>query len=218
MRTPFKDYLSQGKSNNYLDSEASGKLKAGEAAIVLTKKFKTKIYAKELHVFSSEWHHAGLFKKGNGKSTGRHVYFLTPTEVDGIRLETILENRARAEEAALTAGEPVQGWYVEFVRAPSQKGKKRWLPLLGLYKGPKGEASKTFAPLSDEAYADAARFQGKQLKPYAKHYSEVIEGREAGKPRAGHKTGEEAASPASRPAAQRPKVPYSGPAKPLRPR
>lgn len=176
MRTPFKDYLAQGKSNNYLHSEASGKLKAGEAALLLTKKFKTKIYAKELHVFSTEWHHAGLFRGDSGKSKGRHVYFLTPADVDKITLEAVLKNRAIAEEAVRTAGEPVQGWYVEFVKSPgAHYSKKKWIPLLGLFRGRKGDAPKTFVPLSDEAYADAQKYQGKQLKPYAVRYDQVAE-------------------------------------------
>jgi hypothetical protein len=176
VRTPFKDYLAQGKSNNYLHSEASGKLKAGEAALALTKKFKTKIYAKELHVFSSEWHHAGLFKGGSGKFKGRHVYFLTPADLEKICLDAILENRALAEEAARTAGETVQGWYVEFVKSPgAHYGKKGWIPLMGLFRGRKGDAPRTFAPLSDEAYADARKYQGKQLKPYASKYDQVVE-------------------------------------------
>jgi hypothetical protein len=175
VRTPFKDYLAQGKSNNYLQSEVSGKLKAGEAALLLTKKFKTKIYAKELHVFSSEWHHAGLFRGSSGKSKGRHVYFLTPADLEKISLDAILKNRALAEEAVRTAGEAVQGWYIEFVKSPGTHGKGRWIPLMGLFRGRKGDAPKTFVPLSDEAYADAQKYQGKQLKPYAGKYDQVVE-------------------------------------------
>lgn len=151
-------------------------MKAGEAALLLTKKFKTKIYARELHVFSSEWHHAGLFRGDSGKSKGRHVYFLTAVDVGKITLDAVLKNRAIAEEAARTAGEAVQGWYVEFVKSPgSQYGKRGWIPLMGLFRGRKGDAPKTFVPLSDEAYADAQKFQGKQLKPYAGKYDQVVE-------------------------------------------
>jgi len=176
MRTPFKDYLEQGKSNNYLHSEATGKLKAGEAALVLTKKFKTKIYAKELHVFSSEWHHAGLFKGGSGKFKGRHVYFLTPEEVDKISLEAVLQHRKIADEAALSANDLVRGWYVEFVKGPRNRyGKRNWVPLMGLYRGPKGNAPKTFKDLTPDAFEEAQKFQGKQLKPYASRYDEIVE-------------------------------------------
>jgi hypothetical protein len=81
-----------------------------------------------------------------------------------------------AEEALRTAGDPVQGWYVEFVKSPgAQYGKKRWIPLLGLFRGRKGDAPKTFVSLSDEAYADAQKYQGKQLKPYAVRYDQVAE-------------------------------------------
>lgn len=177
MRTPFKDYLEQGKSNNYLHSEVMGKLKAGEAALVLSKKFKTKVYAKELHVFSSEWHHAGIFKGSRGKLGGRHVYFLTQEEVNKIDLEEILAHRKAAAEKALTADEPVQGWYVEFVKGPKNRyGKRSWMPLMGLYKGPRGNAPKTFKALDQPAFEDARKFQGKQLKPYANQYDELAEG------------------------------------------
>ncbi len=175
MRTPFKDYLEQGKSNNYLKSEASGKLKAGEAALVLTRKFKTKIYAKELHVFSSEWHHAGLFKGGSGKFTGRHVYFLTPAEVEKVSLDMILKNREILAQAIATADHPVQGWYVEFVKGPKNRyGKRKWIPLMGLYKGPRGKAPKTFIALTDDAFEKAEKYQGKQLRPFATQYHQVI--------------------------------------------
>jgi hypothetical protein len=175
MRTNFKDYLSQGKSNNYLQSEATGKWKAGEAAQFLSKKFKTKIYAKELHVFSSEWHHAGVFKGGSGKLTGRHVYFLTPTQTDKITLEELLRNRAIDAEARASASEKVQGWFVQFVKGPKNAyGKRKWVPLLGVYRGPKGEAPKTFVALDDHTYADALTYQGRQLKPYARTYNEVL--------------------------------------------
>ena len=84
MNTPFNQYLSQGMSNNHINARNDEtKMTVGEAAKLLTKKFKSKIYAKELEVFATEWHHAGVYKNRSGRLSGKRIFFLSVE--DGIR-------------------------------------------------------------------------------------------------------------------------------------
>lgn len=161
------DYLRQGKSENYQDAEAKGLLKAGEAAILLSKKFNIKISAKELGVFSTEWHHAGVFKGArNGRLIGRKVYFFSAAALNNISLDTILANRNKAAEKTLPDNIPVQGWYPQYFRMTDPVTRKTSSkPFIGIYKGPASKAPKGFRALADEAFALAEKQRGKALKP-----------------------------------------------------
>ncbi|WP_142684994.1 hypothetical protein [Chitinophaga polysaccharea] len=161
------DYLRQGKSENYQDAEAKGLLKAGEAAVLLSKKFNMKISAKELGVFSTEWHHAGVFKGAkNGRLIGRKVYFFSEAALNNISLDAILANRNKTAEKPLPDNSSVQGWYPQFFRMTDPVTRKTFpKPFIGIYKGPASKAPKGFRPLTDEAFSVAEKQRGKALKP-----------------------------------------------------
>jgi hypothetical protein len=163
----MSDYLRQGKSENYQDAEAKGLLKAGEVAALLTKQFKTKILAKELSVFATEWHHAGVFAGSrNGKLIGRKVYFFAAADVQHISLEKILANREKAAARPQAGNTPVQGWYTQFFRMTDPVTRRNISkPFIGIYKGPASKAPKGFKALPDEAFAAAEKLRGKELKP-----------------------------------------------------
>jgi hypothetical protein len=158
------DYLQQAKSENYQDAEEKGLLKAGEVATRLSKKFGVKITAKELEVFATEWHHAGIFKSGNALK-GRRVYFFNISVVDNISLQKILDNRARNAQKTPPDIQLVQGWYVQYFRMTDPKSRKTFnKPFVGIYKGPAHKAPKGFHPLSDEAFATATLQRGREIK------------------------------------------------------
>lgn len=160
-------YLRQGKSENYQDAESKGLLKAGEVAVLLSKRFNTKIAAKELEVFASEWHHAGVFKRAaSGKLGGRRVYFFSATDIDQISLEKIQANRMAAASKPAPDTRVVQGWYPQFFRMTDPVTRKTFSkPFIGIYKGRVDKAPKGFAPLDDKAFAAAEMQRGKALKP-----------------------------------------------------
>lgn len=158
----MRDYLQQKKSENYQDAEEKGLLKAGAVAILLTKKFKTKISAKELIPFSREWHHAGIFKIGD-RLKGKRVYFFHTDDVDQIPLEKILQNREKTVKSA----EAVQGWYPQFFKMTDPVTRRTSSkPFLGIYKGPANKAPKGFKALNEEQLAVAEKQRGRALKPF----------------------------------------------------
>jgi hypothetical protein len=157
----MRDYLQQKKSENYQDAEAKGLLKAGAVATLLSKKFNTKISAKELIPFSSEWHHAGIFKVGE-RLKGKRVYFFDADDIENIPLEKILQNR---EKAAAT--ENVQGWYPQFFKMTDPVTRRTSSkPFLGIYKGPANKAPKGFKALNEEQFTVAEKQRGRVLKPF----------------------------------------------------
>ncbi|PSL46271.1 hypothetical protein CLV51_103247 [Chitinophaga niastensis] len=162
-------YLRQGKSENYQDAAAKGLLKAGEVAGLLSKKFNTKILAKELSVFATEWHHAGVFKAGPDQSLrGRKVYFFSAADIEKISLEKILANRDKAAKKPLPDKRMVQGWYTQYFRMTDPVTRRTFSkPFVGIYKGPADKAPKGFKALSDEAFVAAEKQRGKELKPGA---------------------------------------------------
>lgn len=161
----MRKYLQEGKSENYQDAEDKQLLKAGEVATLLSRKFNTKISAKELEAFASEWHHAGVFKSGNGLK-GRRVYFFKEKDIDKITLENIQANRAKAAQQAAPDHRVVQGWYPQYFRMTDPVTRKTFSkPFVGIYKGPASKAPKGFRALSDEAFTAAEQQRGRALKP-----------------------------------------------------
>ena len=161
----MRKYLQEGKSENYQDAEDKQLLKAGEVAALLSKKFNTKISAKEIAPFASEWHHAGVFKSGNGLK-GRRVYFFRNADINKITLEKILENKAKATQKAAPDHRMVQGWFPQYFRMTDPVTRKTFSkPFVGVYKGPASKAPKGFQALSDEAFATAEQQRGRALKP-----------------------------------------------------
>lgn len=159
-------YLHQKKSENYQDAEDKGLLKAGEVAALLSKKFNIKILAAELHVFATEWHHAGIFKSNSGQSLrGRKVYFFSAREVENISLEKIYANRNKAVEKPLPDKTPVQGWYTQYFRMTDPVTRRTFAkPFIGIYQGPASKAPKGFKALSPEVFAIAEKQRGKEFK------------------------------------------------------
>lgn len=161
----MRKYLHEGKSENYQDAEDKQLLKAGEVAALLSKKFNNKISAKEIEPFASEWHHAGVFKSGNGLK-GRRVYFFREADINKITLEKILENRTKIVPKAAPDHRIVQGWYTQYFRMTDPVTRKTFSkPFVGIYKGPASKAPKGFQALSDEAFAAAEQQRGRALKP-----------------------------------------------------
>ena len=163
----MSEYRRQGKSENYQDAEEKGRLKAGEAAALLSKKFNTKIAAKELSAFAKEWHHGGVFKGKNGASVqGRRIYFFKPEDVEKITLEQILQQRRKVETTPAPDNSQVQGWFVQFFKMTDPVSRKTYAkPFIGIYKGPASKAPKGFKPLDDAAFANAEAKRGRELKP-----------------------------------------------------
>ncbi|WP_343303374.1 hypothetical protein AAHN97_17600 [Chitinophaga niabensis] len=156
----MRDYLQQKKSENYQDAEVKGLLKAGAVASLLSKKFNTKISAKELIPFAREWHHAGIFKVGE-RLKGKRVYFFHTDDVDKVPLEKILQNRAPVVK------EIVQGWYPQFFKMTDPATRRTSSkPFLGIYKGPANKAPKGFKSLNEEQFASAEKQRGRALKPF----------------------------------------------------
>lgn len=160
-------YLRQGKSENYQDAEDKGLLKAGEAAALLSRKFNTKIAAKELEPFATEWHHAGVFKSATGQSLrGRKVYFFSAQDAENISLDKILANRNKAAKKPLPNSSIVQGWYPQFFRMTDPVTRKTFSkPFIGIYKGAASKAPKGFKALPDDAFVIAEKKRGRELKP-----------------------------------------------------
>jgi hypothetical protein len=155
-------YLQQGKSENYQDAEDKQLLKAGEVAARLTKKFKTKISAKELEKFSKEWHHAGVFKTASGALKGKRVYFFKEEDIKNITLEQILSKRIDDTQ--------VQGWYVQYFKMTDPQTRRTISkPFIGIYKGPKSKSPKGLKELSNTAFANAEKQKGKDYKPEQKY-------------------------------------------------
>lgn len=156
-------YVQEGKSENYQDAEDKGLLKAGEAAAVLSKRFNTKIYAKEIEVFAKEWHHAGVFKSGNSLK-GRRVYFFAKEQLEKLSLDAILANRKK--EKPPVEDKTVQGWYIQFFKMTDPVTRRRYSkPFVGIYKGSAAKKPKGFRPLTDEAFEVAQKQRGKALQP-----------------------------------------------------
>jgi hypothetical protein len=166
--TSRADYFSQGVSNSHIYAKECGKITAGEAAKILSKKFAIKILAKDIKPLSTEWHHSGAFKGNNGTLAGK-TYFFTKEQVDSITLEKInqVNNQLISEKQALLIN--VQGWYIDFKKVSINRyGKLGWKPFLGIYEGEKGKAPKSFVALTDEQMEIARLQKGRQLEPYEK--------------------------------------------------
>ncbi|WP_212003336.1 hypothetical protein [Chitinophaga sp. HK235] len=161
----MSQYLREGKSENYQDAEAKGLLKAGAAAQLLSKKFNEKITAKELEPFSTEWHHAGIFKSGHSLK-GKRVHFFSAADLEKITLEKILGNRAKAAAKAAPDTSKVQGWFPQYFRMTDPVSRRTFnKPFIGIYQGPAHKAPKGFKPLSEDAFARVEKQRGRELKP-----------------------------------------------------
>ena len=164
--TPIEQYFDQGKSNSHILAQNQGKLTAGAAAKILTKKFGIKISAKDLKPLSTEWHHAGHFKGFNGGQAGK-TYFFTQDQVNQITPETIENSRKLLADKLVMESQDVKGWFVKFDRVRiNSYGKLGYKPFLGIYEGPKGKAPKSFIALSEEQFIIAKSQEGRAMEAY----------------------------------------------------
>ncbi len=111
--TSRDEYNAQGKSNRFLYAQEQGKMTAGEAAKVLTKRFGTKILASDIEPLAVEFHHAGRF--GNNKA--KRIFFFSDEDLARITLEQVEELR-----------EGVWGWILGFTPVLGRYGRKSYLP------------------------------------------------------------------------------------------
>lgn len=168
MKTNFSDYLVQGKSNNFFIAKENGKITAGEAAKILSKKFKIKILARDIDNLTDEFHHAGVFKNHQNRLTGKKVKFFTLESVNSLTLNQILDNKNQKNSI-------VKGWYITFKKVSINRyGKLAWKPFVSIYKGQQQSKPQHFHELSDIDFDHAKQFDNKQLKSFANHYTDII--------------------------------------------
>ena len=148
--TPREQYYEQGKSNSFLVAQAEGKLTAGQAAKVLSRRLGVPVKAQDIEPLAVEFHHAGAF--GGGKA--KRVYFFTQEELAHITLEDI--ERAKS---------PRWGWKLGF-----QKNVRRWVPIIEEVRQFSGSEIKRlgdkFHPIQDDEVPAVKERIGWQLPPY----------------------------------------------------
>ena len=161
--TTRDEYAAQGRSNNYITAQDAGRLTAGEAAKLLSKRFGLKIKAKQIEPLASEFHHAGRF----GRNQAKRVFFFSPEQVEQITLADI--ERASA---------PVWGWVLGFeVDYSGRYGKKRYVPIVA-EAGPIAadrahRLGDKFHGLSEAEAQEAKAAVGKALPAYSTDWREA---------------------------------------------
>jgi hypothetical protein len=174
MSTFIGDYIAQGKSNNFLKAEEEGKMTLGEAAKLINRKLKAdlkaidkKVMAIDLEGFSTEWHHAGVFKKYNGKLGGKKVYFLTKEQAESITLEQLANVWDKKSQEQEEGKKEVKGYFIRLeVSYGGAYGKKTWIPTMYAYSGTENGTPQKFCRLDEKDYLIAKAFNGLTLKPY----------------------------------------------------
>jgi len=161
--TSRAEYAQQGKSNNFIMAQAAGRLTAGQAAKVLSKRLGRKITAKEIEPLAHEFHHAGRF--GNNKA--KRVFFFSDSELEGITL-------ADVDQAAA----PVWGWMLGFrSEYTGPYGKKRYVPIVaevGQFAADKvNRLGEKFHELSESEAIEAKAAIGKALPPFCEDWREA---------------------------------------------
>lgn len=155
MPTSREQYNTQGKSNNFIAAQESGKLTVGQAAKLLSKKLGQKITATQLEPLANEFHHAGRF--GNNKA--KRVFFLSQEQVDKITLKDIEE-----------ANKSQWGWILGFVREYGVYNRKRFVPFVaevGLIPAYRiKRLGDKFHKLTEEESEQAKLVVGLELPPF----------------------------------------------------
>lgn len=70
-------------SENHYKAKQEGKLTAGEAAKIISKRTGKKYLAKDIIPLCTEWHHSGLYKKEKKFVMGK-TWFITKEHVEEI--------------------------------------------------------------------------------------------------------------------------------------
>lgn len=161
--TTQPEYVAQGKSNNYIAAQEEGRLTAGQAAKLLTKRLGRKITARQIEPLATEFHHAGRFDNRKAK----RVFFFSPEEVDAITLADIE-----------CASAPVWGWTLGFrVEYTGRHGKKRWVPIVAeVGQFPRDRAHRlgdNFHELTPAEAGEAKAAVGKTLPAYCEDWREA---------------------------------------------
>ncbi|MFQ5591319.1 MAG: hypothetical protein ACE5HE_09170 [Phycisphaerae bacterium] len=151
----------RGRSNNMVDAEARGMVTVGRWA----RRHGVSARAAVEVMRPDEAHHTGTGRRGKSRLT--HVL---PRE---------LEPSAGQLEAmrAWDAGDrpAVRGWHSKWeVEYTGPYGRRRNVPVLGVYEGDPAKAPKGLEPLGDDDYAKAAKLAGQRLRAYAKRFDDVL--------------------------------------------
>jgi len=161
--TSRAEYAQQGKSNNFIMAQAAGRLTAGQAAKVLSKRLGRKITAKEIEPLAVEFHHAGRF----GHHQAKRVFFFSEQELEDITL-------ADVDQAAA----PVWGWVLGFRSEYRRRySKRRYVPIVAeVGQFPADKANRLgdkFHELSESEAIEARAAVGKSLPPFCEDWREA---------------------------------------------
>jgi len=155
------DY-SLGRSNNMVAAEEEGKITIGRWA----KRHGVSARAATEIMQPYEAHHTGTGRRGKTR--------LTP--VMPASLEPTAEQLAAMK--AWDAGErpAIRGWYIVWKKQYTGRyGRRKNVPTIGIYNGDPASAPKRLRLIEDDDEWKAAQeFAGRDLKPYAETFHEVI--------------------------------------------
>jgi hypothetical protein len=160
--TSQADYAAQGKSNNFIAARAAGRLTAGQAAKLLSRRLGRKITAKQIEPLAVEFHHAGRF----GQHRARRVFFFSESELERITLADV--DRAAA---------PLWGWVLGFRADYGTYGRKSYRPIVakvGQFAADKAHRlGDKFHRLSESEAAEAKAAVGKSLPAFSQDWREA---------------------------------------------
>jgi len=147
-----------------------GKMTAGDGAKLLKKQFKISLKAKELtEAFQiltgrePEWHHAGFYKNGTGKSRMGRTFFFSSDDIELValgqdKIAAIKLEREREREIAKNT--IVTGIYFSWESDYSGAyGKKRNFKVLGTYQGSELGTPTNFTSSTEDQYQCAKLFE-----------------------------------------------------------
>jgi len=160
--TSLVDYARQGKSNNFIAAAIAGRLTAGQAAKLLSKRLGRKVTAKQIEPLAVEFHHAGRF--GNHKA--KRIFFFSQAELERITL-------ADVEQAAA----PIWGWVLGFRSELGRWGRKSYRPIVaevGQFAADKAHRlGDKFHELSEPEATEAKAAVGKSLPAFSNDWREA---------------------------------------------
>jgi len=161
--TSAAEYSAQGKSNNFIAAQAAGRMTAGQAAKLLSKRFGRKVLAKEIEPLATEFHHAGRF----GAHKAKRIFFFSQEELDRLTVTQV--------ECASSA---VRGWVLGFRKDyGGRNGKKRFVPIVaevGLFPADKvHRLGDKFHKLTEAEAVEAKAAVGKTLPAYSDDWREA---------------------------------------------
>lgn len=160
------DY-SAGRSNNMVAAEERGMITLGRWA----KRHGVSAAAAKHVMHPSEAHHTGTGRRGKSRLTYVLPAALEPSESELASMRA-WDVQAREQRAA-DAERVVRGWYTAWRVEYGQYGRKRNVPVVGLYSGPADRAPRGLTEMTEPEYAEAEPLLGRALKPWATSWREV---------------------------------------------